>query len=250
MVERCVRDAEVVGSNPVASVMRILGFQKLTLLDYPGKVACTIFIGGCNFCCPFCHNAELVINPNEQPEISKDKIFSTLKKRQGILEGVCVTGGEPTLFPELKEFLKKIKELGYAIKLDTNGYRPEELIALVEAGLVDYVAMDIKNSSTKYTETVGLDEMEVAKIQKSIEFLKRDTVDYEFRTTVVKELHTPADMEEIGRLLNGARQYFIQSYREADQVISTIFSSYDKTELEKMRDIVKPYVKHVELRGV
>ena len=230
--------------------MRILGFQKLTLLDYPGKVACTIFIGGCNFRCPFCHNADLVINPNEQPEISEDKIFATLKKRQGILEGVCVTGGEPTLFPELKDFLKKIKALGYAIKLDTNGYKPEVLIELVELGLVDHVAMDIKNTLAKYTETVGLGEMDVTKIQKSIDFLKQGTVSYEFRTTVVKGLHTMADMEEIGKLISGAKQYFLQSYQESDHVISPIFSSYSKEELEQMRDLVKQYVEHVELRGV
>ena len=230
--------------------MRILGFQKLTLLDYPGKVACTIFIGGCNFRCPFCHNADLVINPNEQPEISEDKIFATLRKRQGILEGVCVTGGEPTLFPELKDFLKKIKALGYAIKLDTNGYKPEVLIELVELGLVDHVAMDVKNTLAKYTETVGVDKMDVTQIQKSIDFLKQDNVSYEFRTTVVKGLHTLADMEEIGKLISGAKQYFLQSYQESDRVISPIFSSYDKEELEQMRDLIKQYVEHVELRGV
>ena len=230
--------------------MRILGFQKLTLLDYPGKVACTIFIGGCNFRCPFCHNADLVINPNEQPKISEDKIFATLKKRQGILEGVCITGGEPTLFLELKGFLKKIKELGYAIKLDTNGYKPEALIELAEAGLIDHVAMDIKNTLAKYTETVGLDEMDITQIQKSIDFLKQGSVSYEFRTTVVRGLHTMGDMEEIGKLISGAKQYFLQSYQESDRVISPIFSSYSKEELEQMRDIVQPYVEHVELRGI
>ena len=230
--------------------MRILGFQKLTLLDYPGKVACTIFIGGCNFRCPFCHNADLVINPNKQPEIAEEKIFATLKKRQGILEGVCVTGGEPTLFPELKDFLKRVKELGYAIKLDTNGYKPEVLIDVVEAGLVDHVAMDIKNTLTKYTETVGLDEMDFTRIQKSIDFLKQGSVSYEFRTTVVKGLHTMDDMEAIGKLISGAKQYFLQSYQESNHVISPIFNSYNKEELEQMRDIVAPYVEHATLRGV
>ena len=230
--------------------MRILGFQKLTLLDYPGKVACTIFIGGCNFCCPFCHNADLVLNPNEQPALSEEQVFETLKKRQGILEGVCVTGGEPTLFPELKDFLKKIKALGYPVKLDTNGYNPDALTELVEAGLVDHVAMDIKNSLSKYAETVGLDEMDFTKIQKSIDFLKEGTVSYEFRTTVVRELHTNEDMEAIARLISGANKYFLQGYQESDRVISAIFTSYEKEELEQLRNIVKPYVEHVEIRGM
>ena len=250
MVERCVRDAEVASSNLVASTMRILGFQKLTLLDYPGRVACTIFISGCNFRCPFCHNADLVINPHAQPAISEEKIFETLRKRQGILEGVCVTGGEPTLFPELKNFLKKIKELGYDIKLDTNGYKPDVLAELVSEGLVDCVAMDIKNSPLKYAETVGLDELDITKIQKSIDFLKQGNIDYEFRTTVMKEMHTLEDMDKIGRWISGANKYFLQGYQESQRVINPIFSSYSKRELEQMRDVARQYVKHVEIRGV
>ena len=230
--------------------MKILGFQKLTLLDYPGKVACTIFIGGCNFRCPFCHNADLVLNPNTQETIPEEKIFATLKKRQGILEGVCVTGGEPTLVPELKLFLKRIKALGYAIKLDTNGYKPEVLSEVVEEGLVDCVAMDIKNSPLKYAEAVGLGELDITKIQQSIDFLKKDTVDYEFRTTVVRELHTREDMQKIGRWISGCKRYFLQGYQESKRVINPIFSSYDKEELEKFKNDLKEYVEYVEIRGL
>ena len=230
--------------------MRILGFQKLTLLDYPGKVACTIFIGGCNFRCPFCHNADLVLNPNAQVAIPKEEIFTTLKKRQGVLEGVCVTGGEPTLVPELKYFLEKIKELGYAIKLDTNGYQPDVLIELVEAGLVDCVAMDIKNSPLKYAGTVGLSELDITKIQTSIDFLKKGIVDYEFRTTVVRELHTREDMQKIGRWLSGCKRYFIQGYQESGRVINPIFSSHDKEELEQLQNEVKKYLPNATIRGV
>jgi len=230
--------------------MRILGFQKLTLLDYPGKVACTVFIGGCNFRCPFCHNADLVLNPNVQPAIPEEKVFETLKKRQGILEGVCITGGEPTIFPELKNFLKKIKERGFAIKLDTNGYKPEMIAELVKEDLIDYVAMDIKNSPLKYAETVGLGELDITQIQKSIDFLKQGSIDYEFRTTIVRELHTPEDVHKIARWLSGCKRYFLQSYQESKRVINPIFTSYDKAELEQLRDAIIAHVPNVEIRGV
>lgn len=230
--------------------MRILGFQKLTLLDFPGKIACTVFLGGCNFCCPFCHNADLVLNPSKQPAISEEEVLKKLKKRQGILEGVCVTGGEPTLANGLESFLRKIKDMGYLVKLDTNGYRPEEMSSLVAQGLVDYVAVDIKNSPLKYAETVGLDELNITEIQKTIDFLKSDAVDYEFRTTVVRELHTLEDMQKIGRWIEGAKRYFLQPYRESDGVINPVFSSYSITELEQIRDDLKRYVETVEIRGV
>ena len=230
--------------------MRILGFQKLTLLDYPGKVACTIFVGGCNFRCPFCHNADLVINPHQQEDISQETVLRTLKKRQGILEGVCVTGGEPTLAPDLKDFLIAIKELGYPIKLDTNGYRPEILQELVEEGLVDYVAVDIKNSPLKYAQTVDIGELNITKIQETIDFLRKDTVDYEFRTTVVRELHTSEDMKKIGRWIRGSKRYFLQGYQESERVIKPIFTSYTKEEMMALRDDLKEYVETVEIRGL
>ena len=230
--------------------MRILGFQKLTLLDYPGKVACTIFMGGCNFRCPFCHNADLVLGPNEQPAISEEEILTTLRKRQGILEGVCITGGEPTLSLDLKGFLQKIKDLGYSIKLDTNGYRPDVLMELVAEGLIDYVAMDIKNSLQKYVEAVGLDDMDITKIQASIDFLKKDTIDYEFRTTIARELQTPEDMQKIGKWISGCKRYFLQPYRESERVIDPIFSSYEKEELEQICNSLKEYVQEVAIRGL
>ena len=231
-------------------VVRILGFQKLTLLDYPGKVACTIFIGGCNFKCPFCHNADLVINPSQQEKISPQTVLATLKKRQGILEGVCITGGEPTLATDLKDFLAQVKGLGYQVKLDTNGYHPEVLIELVGDGLVDYVAVDIKNSPLKYPETVGLEELNITKIQETIDYLRNASVDYEFRTTVVRELHTACDMQKIGQWISGCKRYFLQGYQESEQVIKPIFTSYTKEEMLKMRDDLKSYIETVEIRGL
>ena len=230
--------------------MKILGFQKLTLLDYPGKVACTIFIGGCNFRCPFCHNADLVLDYKHQNVISEEEIFKTLKKRQGILEGVCVTGGEPTLAPDLKSLLVKIKQLGYSVKLDTNGYRPEVLRGLVAEKLIDYVAVDIKNSPLKYAETVGVAHFNITKIQETINFLREGTVDYEFRTTIARELQDHEDMIKIGRWLKGSKRYFLQPYQESARVINPIFTSYAKEDLEQFRDDLQKYVAEVEIRGL
>ena len=178
--------------------MNIYGFQTLTLLDYPGVVACTVFLGHCNFRCPFCQNGNLVLHPEREPLIDEETVFSHLEKRKGLLDGVCITGGEPTLESELPDFLGKVREMGYRIKLDTNGYRPEVLKSLAEAGLVDYVAMDIKNSPDRYGETAGLADLDVLRIQESVEFLMRGAVDYEFRTTVARELLGRAEFERIG----------------------------------------------------
>ena len=179
--------------------MIIKGLAKLTLLDYPGKVACTVFTGGCNFRCPFCHNASLVTRPGEVASISEEEFFSFLAKRHGILEGVCVTGGEPMLMPDLEDFLERIKLFGYAVKLDTNGSFPDRLISIVRSGLVDKVAIDIKNSPESYSKTVGIDNYDLTPILKTVEYLKEGHVDYEFRTTVVKELHSSEEFESIGR---------------------------------------------------
>ncbi len=229
--------------------MLIKGLQKLTLLDYPGKMACTVFTAGCNFRCPFCHNASLVTNIDEE-RISEEEFFSFLQKRQGIIEGVCVTGGEPTLQPDLKEFLKKIKDLGYSVKLDTNGYRPEVLKDVVNSGLVDYVAMDIKNSQAKYASTCGLDNLDIAKINESVEFLMSGVVDYEFRTTVVKELHTEDDIQDIVSWIKGAKKYFLQGFIDSGDLICTGYSGYDKTELQKLLNIAKNDLSVTELRGI
>ena len=182
--------------------MRIQGLQKLTLLDYPGRTACTVFLSGCNFRCPFCHNAPLLTAADEDG-MDEDELLAFLKKRQGLLDGVAITGGEPLLRPELPALLEKIKALGYAIKLDTNGAFPEQLEAVVRAGLADYVAMDVKNSPVRYAQTVGAVELDLVPIDKSVSFLLRDTVDYEFRTTAVAELHDDASFLSLADWLAG-----------------------------------------------
>lgn len=229
--------------------MLIKGLQKLTLLDYPGKMACTVFTAGCNFRCPFCHNASLVTNIDDE-RISEEEFFSFLEKRQGIIDGVCVTGGEPTLQPDLKDFLKKIKDLGYSVKLDTNGYRPEVLKDVVNSGLIDYVAMDIKNSQSKYALTTGIENLDISKINESVEFLMSGVVDYEFRTTIVKELHTEEDIQDIVSWISGAKKYYLQGFIDSGDLICTGYSGYDKTGLEKLLNIAKNHFGTVELRGI
>ena len=182
--------------------MRIQGIQKLTLLDYPGRTACTVFLSGCNFRCPFCHNAPLLTAADEDG-MDEDELLAFLKKRQGLLDGVAVTGGEPLLRPDLPQLLEKIKALGYVIKLDTNGAFPEQLEAVVRAGLADYVAMDVKNSPARYAQTVGAVELDLMPIDKSVSFLLRDTVDYEFRTTAVAEIHDDASFLSLADWLAG-----------------------------------------------
>ena len=256
--------------------MKIHGFQKLTLLDYPEHIAATVFTGGCNFRCPFCHNGDLVINPMGQPMIPEEEIFATLRKRQGVLQGVCITGGEPTLQKDLKEFILREKELGYRVKLDTNGYRPEILRNLLEENLLDYVAMDVKASLKNYPKVAGCPGMDTGKICESIELLKRSSIPYEFRTTVVKGLHYIEEFEEIGKQLAGARAYYLQGYQESERVIglqrasrcgqealkmtdkympqkcvseSVLLGAFSGEEMERIADIVKKYVSKVEIRG-
>jgi pyruvate formate lyase activating enzyme len=199
--------------------MQINGFQKLTLLDFPGKVACIVFTPGCNFRCPFCHNASLVTRIDGE-RIEEEEILSYLKKRQGLLDGVVVTGGEPTLQGDLADFLGKVKALGYAVKLDTNGTSPEKLKTLVEKGLVDYVAMDIKNTAAKYPVTAGCGSAVLGKVEESIDFLLADTVDYEFRTTVTAELHIPQDIGDIAKRIKGAKRYFLQNFIDSGDIVS------------------------------
>ena len=229
--------------------MLIKGLQKLTLLDYPGKMACTVFTAGCNFRCPFCHNASLVTSIDDE-RISEEEFFSYLSKRQGILEGVCITGGEPTLQPDLKEFLGKIKELGYSVKLDTNGYRPDVLKDVVNSGFVDYVAMDIKNSREKYGITAGLNNFDISKIDESVDFLMNGIVDYEFRTTVVKELHNEKDIQDIVSWIKDAKKYFLQGFNDSGDLICSGYSGYDKNDLKKLLNIAKNDLSVTELRGI
>ena len=200
--------------------MRIGGLQKLTLLDYPGKVACTVFLSGCNLRCPYCHNPGLVLPEQiEGSEIPEAEVLSFLERRKGKLDGVCITGGEPTLQPELPEFLEKLRRLGYAVKLDTNGTNPAMLKALLQERVLDYVAMDIKNSPSRYAETCGGIDC-LSRVRESAALLMDGTVDYEFRTTVCAPLPTPRDMEELGRWLKGARRYFLQPFADSGGAVN------------------------------
>ena len=229
--------------------MDIQGLQKMTLLDYPGKVACTVFLGGCDLRCPFCHNSGLVAGPMPA-ELDDGALLAFLDKRRGLLDGVCVTGGEPLLRPELPQLLSRIKELGYPVKLDTNGGRPERLRALLEAGLVDYVAMDIKNSPERYGETAGVPGLDLAPFRESVSLLLRGTADYEFRTTVVREFHDADSFRAIGPWIAGARRYFLQSFVDRDSVLQAGLHPWDRETLASFGDLVRPYVEQVELRGV
>ncbi len=227
--------------------MKISGLQKLTLLDYPGKVACTIFTPGCNLRCPFCHNATLVFSCTD--EIGEENVLSFLQKRAGVLDGVCVTGGEPLLQKDIADFLQKVKALGYLVKLDTNGTFPERLLPLLEAKLVDYVAMDIKASPDNYDTATGV-ATDLEKVRRSVDLLKNSGVAHEFRTTTVKGIHTAADFEAIAQWLAGEEQFFIQQYKVADDMIGEPFESFSKEELEAFAAIVAKTVKTVAVRGV
>ena len=233
----------------------ISGLQKMTLLDYPGKVACTVFLQGCNFRCPFCHNSDLL--GKEGPEtIEVETLLAFLKKRVGLLDAVCITGGEPTLQPGLEDLIVKIKELGYLVKLDTNGYRPEVLKALVEKGLIDYVAMDIKNSPQKYGITAGVPNMHLNNIEESIKFLLAGNVAYEFRTTVADELHDPEDFSAIGQWLQAldpehkAAAFFIQPYVDRDSVLAAGLHSPTKEKLLAMQAEIANHTCSVKIRGM
>ena len=228
--------------------MKIKGLQKLTLLDYPGRLAATVFLGGCNMRCPVCHNASLVVRP-DNTEITEDELFAFLESRRGKLSGVCVTGGEPTLNRELPSFISKIRALGYSVKLDTNGTNPEMLESLIRDGLVDYVAMDIKTSIENYGRVSGIPDIDTSKIERSIDLLLSGTVPYEFRTTVVRELHTASDFYSIGRRIEGARAYFLQSFKDSGDLIEDGFSSYSEAEISELLNIVKVYIPNAQIRG-
>ena len=222
----------------------------MTLLDFPGKVACTVFTGGCNFRCPFCHNALLVTKLPEKPDYSEDEILSFLEKRTGLLDGVAITGGEPLLNPDIADFIRKIRDMGYAVKLDTNGSSPERLKAIVGEGLVDYVAMDIKNRREKYAETVGLKNLDLSKIEESVEFLKSGAVDYEFRTTVVKQFHTVEDIRAAAEWISGAKRYFLQNFVDSGELICEEVCGVDKETMLKMKSAAADFVPQTEIRGI
>lgn len=230
--------------------MHIHGFNKSTLLDYPKHLAATIFLGGCNMRCPFCHNASLVLRPHSQPIIPAEDVLAYLNKRKNILEGVCITGGEPTLYSELPSFISHIKEIGLKVKLDTNGTNPAMISKLADEKLIDYIAMDIKNSKEKYISTTGNTNLSMNNINESVSLLISGLVEYEFRTTIVNELHTELDMEAIGNWIRGAKAYYLQSYIDSGDVISPQFTAADKETLKRYKDILSSYVQFADIRGV
>ena len=232
--------------------MLISGLQKLTLLDYPGTVACTVFTGGCNFRCPFCHNASLVLPERLQGDANGvETVLDFLRKRQGLLEGVAITGGEPLLHSDMDVFLRQVRSLGYRIKLDTNGSFPDRLRQLIEEGLVDRVAMDIKNSPELYARTVGLRALDLSAIDRSRELLLEGRVAYEFRTTVVKGLHTRESLLEAARWIEGAQEYYLQQYRDSGNLIRPEgLAAFSNEEMHALREAVAEVLPTVQLRGV
>ncbi|MBQ4108156.1 MAG: anaerobic ribonucleoside-triphosphate reductase activating protein [Clostridia bacterium] len=230
--------------------MNFSGFQRLTLLDYPGKVACTLFTSGCNLRCPFCHNASLVTHIDNTNIYKEEEILSYLKKRQGILEGVCISGGEPLLHAEIEDFISKVKELGYSVKLDTNGFFPDKLISLVNKGLIDYVAVDFKNCYEKYALTAGVENLDIAPFKKTVEFLLSGAVDYEFRTTVVDGLHQTQDIVNIAKTISGAPRYFLQSFVDSGDLIGSGFCAISPENMKKTADLARAFVPNTEIRGI
>ena len=231
--------------------MLVSGLQKLTLLDYPGKVACTVFTGGCNFRCPFCHNSALVLPDRLAHDSSAEQVLAFLRKRVGVLDGVAVTGGEPLLHPDIADFLKEIKAMGFLVKLDTNGSFPDRLIHIVEAGLADRVAMDIKNAPALYAKTVGLERFDLAGVTKSKDFLLEGRVDYEFRTTVVRGLHTKESLLEAARWIKGAGEYYLQQYKDSGAILDADgLGAFDADEMHSLADAVREIIPTVQVRGV
>lgn len=228
--------------------MHIHGLQKLAMVDYPGKLAATVFTGGCNLRCPFCHNALLVTRLAETPEIPEQEVLDFLASRRGLLDGVVLTGGEPLLQPDAADFLRKVRELGFAVKLDTNGTNPDMLEALAQEGLLDYAAMDIKNSPDRYAETCGGVDL-LGPVKQSAALLMAGTVDYEFRTTVCAPLHTPEEMAGIGRWLKGAKRYFLQPFVDSGELVGSGMKPLTKEEIEALRDSVLPDIPSTQIRG-
>lgn len=229
--------------------MDIQGLQKLTLLDWPGRMACTVFLAGCDFRCPYCHNSELAWGAPPE-NLPQEELLAFLKKRRGVLDGVCVTGGEPLLRPGLGGLLAEIKALGYPVKLDTNGNHPDRLRALWEQGLVDYVAMDVKNCPERYAGTAGVPGLALENVQRTLDWLIGGEADYELRTTVVREYHDEAAVESIGRWIRGAKRYYLQAFVDRDTVVQRGLSAYSRAEMERLAELVRPFVPAVELRGV
>ncbi len=230
--------------------MKISGYQKTTLLDYPGHVAATVFTGGCNFRCPFCHNGDLVLYPDSFPVISEEEFFSFLEKRKHILTGVCITGGEPTLQADLAEFIRHIHSLSLLVKLDSNGFRPDVLHSLLQEKLLDYVAMDIKSSKESYSLAAGIPGLEIQKIEESVSLLEHFDIAHEFRTTLVRGIHSEKDLISIGKWLAPDSLYILQSYKENDAVIDPSCSSFSTEELNHFLSVVQTFLPKTSLRGI
>ena len=229
--------------------MKIHGLQKMTLLDYPSKVAATVFLGGCDFCCPFCHNYELV-DGTAAPVMDDTELFSFLEKRKGLLDGVVITGGEPCLHSSLTDLITHIKNMGFLVKLDTNGYHPEIVRNLLSANLIDYIAMDIKNSREKYAITSGKKNIDTSILSESIDIIMNSGIDYEFRTTAIKELHSAEDFDEIGKWIQDARAYYIQQFTERDTVPDKSLTSPTESDMNAYLTAVKKHVPNSYLRGI
>ena len=229
--------------------MKIHGLQKMTLLDFPGRVACTVFLGGCDFICPFCHNADL-IDGSAPPVMDEEELLSFLAERKGRLDGVAFTGGEPMLRKDLPELLRKIRTLGFETKVDTNGNHPELLRTIVSEGLADYIAMDVKNSPERYGETVGVEGFDTAKVDESIRYLIGSDVDYEFRTTVLREFHDEASFVAIGQWIRGAKKYFLQAFVDREAVPFAGLTAWDEEHMQRFAEIVRGNVETVEVRGM
>lgn len=229
--------------------MLIKGFQKLTLLDFPGRTACTVFTGGCNYRCPFCHNAVLVTE-NDGEYYTEEEIFEHLEKRRGIIDGVAVTGGEPLLQKDIESFLYEIKDRGFAVKLDTNGSFPEKLEGILQLGIADYVAMDIKNRPEKYAETVGLEKFDIAPVRRSIDLLMNSGVEYEFRTTVVSDFHTADDIEALAQWIQGAKRYYLQNFVDSGNLIDGTCTGVSPSTMREMLDRARKFIPGAELRGL
>jgi pyruvate formate lyase activating enzyme len=230
--------------------MIIKGLQKLTLLDFPDKMACTLFTFGCNFRCPFCHNASLVLAERADDAVMpEEEFFTFLSRRRGILEGVCISGGEPTLQPDLPAFISRIKDMGYAVKLDTNGYRPAVLKSLVEDGLLDYVAMDIKNSLPLYGKTVGIERFDTKPVEESMDYLMEGHVPFEFRTTLVRGLHTVDSIRDMGRRLAGGEKFFLQAFEDSGDLIRSGMEGISPSETEVLLAALREHIPNAQIRG-
>jgi len=226
------------------------GYQKLTLIDYPGKLATTVFTVGCSFRCPFCHNPELVDLSLHHEVKSEEEFFKFLKSRKGKLEGVCITGGEPTIQPDIISFIEKIKKLGFVVKLDTNGTHPEVVEEIFRLGIVDYVAMDIKHTKEKYALASGK-KMDIKKIEKSVKLIMESGIGYEFRTTVVPGIHVEEDFLEIAKWIQGAEKYYLQIYRDI-KILDKDLKKINKgkmVNLERVQKEIAPFIKKVVVRG-